>query len=130
MHVHWEQAGYLPLFTANGVTGVRIMWGEAHHLQWRKDIEAGKLAGPRLAIAGNIADGPKPFWPAFAVSTPEEGRDAVQRTRADGYDFVKVYNSLPRTHSSPSWTRQRNSACRWRAMCRRRCAWRRHRPLA
>src|SRR5262245_6380267 len=27
MHVHWYGKEYLPLFIANGVTGVRMMWG-------------------------------------------------------------------------------------------------------
>jgi imidazolonepropionase-like amidohydrolase len=97
MHVHWEQVAYLPLFTANGVTGVRMMWGQPHHLQWRRDIEVGTLIGPRLAIAGTIVDGPKPYWKgSIATSAAEDGREAVRRTRADGYDFVKVYNSLSR----------------------------------
>ena len=30
MHAHYYDARYLPLFIANGVTGVRIMWGSPH----------------------------------------------------------------------------------------------------
>jgi len=63
MHVHWYDTPYLPLFTANGVTGVRVMWGFPLNLKWRKDINAGTLHGPRLVIAGSIVDGPKPIWP-------------------------------------------------------------------
>src|SRR5437588_616503 len=43
MHVHWELERYLSLFIANGVTGVRMMWGQPHHLQWRRQIEQGAL---------------------------------------------------------------------------------------
>jgi imidazolonepropionase-like amidohydrolase len=97
MHVHWNDAAYLPLFIANGVTGIRIMWGRPAHLQWRRDIAEGRLAGPRIVLAGSIVDGPKPFWPgSTAAATADEGRQAVERTRAEGYDFVKVYNSVPR----------------------------------
>jgi len=97
MHVHWNDAPYLPLFTANGITGVRLMWGQTRHLEWRREIAAGHLTGPRLLIAGTIVDGPKPYWPgSIAASTAEDGREAVRQTALAGYDFVKVYNSLPR----------------------------------
>jgi imidazolonepropionase-like amidohydrolase len=92
MHVHWEDADFLPLFTANGVTGVRMMWGQPHHLEWRKNG-----VGPRLALAGTIVDGPRPYWKgSIAVTTAEDARAAVQKTRADGFDFVKIYNGIPR----------------------------------
>jgi hypothetical protein len=66
MHVHWSSpmvpaAPYLGLFTANGVTGVRQMWGFPSHFQWRKEIAAGTLRGPRMVLAGTIVDGPKPI---------------------------------------------------------------------
>ncbi len=97
MHVHWYDTDYLPLFHANGVTGVRIMWGFPINLQWRKDQAAGALVGPRLVLAGPIVDGPKPIWPgSTAASTEAEGREAVRKTKKDGYDFVKVYSLLPR----------------------------------
>src|SRR4029453_5217412 len=60
MHVHWYLKDYLPLFLANGVTGIRFMWGMPMHQQWRKDIENGNLRGPRLVIASPIVDGPNP----------------------------------------------------------------------
>ena len=97
MHVHWEQVNYLPLFIANGVTGVRMMFGQPHHLEWRKDIEQGTRVGPRMAIAGRIVDGTRPYWKgSIATTTAEDGAGAVQVTRTEGYDFVKVYTSLSR----------------------------------
>ena len=97
MHVHWNDAAYLPLFIANGVTGIRIMWGLPPHLEQRKRIAEGSLLGPRMVIAGPLIDGPRPYWrESVAAATPEQGRQAVRRTRAEGYDFVKVYDSLPR----------------------------------
>ena len=96
MHVHWYDKPYLPLFTANGVTGVRQMSGAPVHLGWRKEMADGSLVGPRMVVAGTIIDGPKPVWPnSIAVTTAEEGRQAVQNTKKHGYDFVKVYSLLP-----------------------------------
>jgi cytosine/adenosine deaminase-related metal-dependent hydrolase len=97
MHVHWEDKDYLPLFIANGVTGVRIMWGVPMHHEWRKEIEQGSLLGPRLLIASTIVDGPNPVWPGSdTASNASEGRQAVIKARQDGADFVKVYSRLPR----------------------------------
>ena len=41
MHVHWYDRSYLPLFTANGVTGIRVMWGMPENLKWRRDLLPG-----------------------------------------------------------------------------------------
>ncbi len=97
MHVHWFHKDYLPLFVANGVTGIRLMWGVPFHQQWRQEIEQGVLPGPRLAIASAIVDGPKPIWPgSIAVGSDAEGRQAVIRSKQEGADFIKVYSRLPR----------------------------------
>src|SRR5215469_10683155 len=97
MHVHWYDKDYLPLFMANGVTGVRQMFGAPEHYQWRKEIEAGQLVGPHMLIASPIVDGPKPVWPgSIAVSNASEGRQAVVEIKQSGSDFVKVYSLLSR----------------------------------
>ena len=99
MHVHWfgYDKAYLQLFTANGVTGVRIMWGAPIHFEWRKKIEEGTLLGPRMVISSTIVDGPKPIWPgSIAVANEAEARRAVIKVKQDGADFVKVYSVLPR----------------------------------
>lgn len=97
MHVHWYDKDYLPLFVANGVTGVRQMFGTPEHYLWRKEIEAGQLVGPHMLIASPIVDGPKPVWPgSIAVSNASEGRQAVVEIKQSGADFVKVYSLLPR----------------------------------
>ena len=97
MHVHWHEKDYLPLFIANGVTGARIMWGDAVHHGWRKEIEQGTLIGPRLYIASRIVDGPKPAWPnSITAGTEAEGRLAVKMAKVAEADFVKVYSLLPR----------------------------------
>ena len=97
MHVHWYDKDYLPLFIANGVTGVRMMWGVPSHHQWRKAIEAGQLVGPHMLIASPIVDGPNPVWPgSIVVANEYEARQAVIQVKRDGADFVKVYALLSR----------------------------------
>jgi hypothetical protein len=66
MHVHsafgdWFPGGrdiILPLFVANGVTGVRDMGGDVPVLlEWRKEIKDGAIIGPRMVISGPMLDG-------------------------------------------------------------------------
>jgi imidazolonepropionase-like amidohydrolase len=108
MHVHFLESRSGKLFVANGVTGVRVMWGNPpvpavlgysprFHFDWRDDFDSGREIGPRMVVASPMLDGPRPIWPnAVALSTPSEGRAAVDRAKADGADFIKVYSVLPR----------------------------------
>ncbi|HEX9137809.1 MAG TPA: amidohydrolase, partial [Nitrospirota bacterium] len=63
MHVHWYDKHSLPLFTANGVTGIRQMFGTSDLLRWRQELADGSFQGPRMIVASPILDGPRPFWP-------------------------------------------------------------------
>jgi len=97
MHVHWYNKDSLTLFTANGVTGVRQMFGNSDLLRWRDEIAKGSLTGPRMIVASPIIDGPQPVWPnSIGVGNEEEGRKAVRKVKQWGADFVKVYSLLPR----------------------------------
>ncbi len=97
MHVHFGPKEDLALFIANGITGVRIMWGSPEHYEWRKEIEDGELLGPRLVIASAIVDGPAPYWPgSISVSNEARARQVVVEIKKQGADFVKVYQGLPR----------------------------------
>lgn len=97
MHVHGFGRDSLKLFTANGVTGVREMFGNSDLLRWRDEIAKGLLTGPRMIVASPIIDGPQPVWPhSIAVGNEEEGRKAVRKVKQWGADFVKVYSLLPR----------------------------------
>lgn len=106
MHVHmvfgdWFPRGKevtLPLFLANGITGVRDMGGELEVLQqWRKEISAGTLLGPRIVMSGPMLDGPKPRFPSsIAITSPEDGRRAVDDLKRRGADFIKLQSLIPR----------------------------------
>jgi hypothetical protein len=98
MHVHWADEEYLTTFTANGVTGIRVMNGFTIHLQWRQHVESGLNPGPRMSIAGPFVDGARPTYPplSIAVATTDDARNAVRTTKSSGYDFVKTYSGLPR----------------------------------
>jgi imidazolonepropionase-like amidohydrolase len=108
MHVHsafgdWFPGGreiILPLFVANGVTGVRDMGGDVPVLfAWRKQIAAGEIVGPRMVISGPMLDALLPdgklrFPSSVAVSTPESAVAAVDSLKAQGVDFIKVQSVI------------------------------------
>jgi hypothetical protein len=97
MHVHWYDDRFLPLFIANGVTGFRQMWGMPVHFSWRERAKRGRPIAPHLSIASPIVDGVNPVWPgSIVVSGAVEARRAVGRIKDAGFDFVKVYERLPR----------------------------------
>jgi Amidohydrolase family len=106
MHVHsafgtWLPGGkevILPLFVANGITGVRDMGSELDTVRaWKHDIAQGTMLGPRMVIAGPMLDGPVPRFPAsVSIKTPEDARAAVDRLQRDGADFIKIQSLIPR----------------------------------
>ncbi len=97
MHTHWYETEYLPLFIANGVTGIRLMSGAPIHFNWMREIKAGRLIGPRIVEASRILDGPKPIWPgSLVVTNKEQASQAVRHAKKGGVDFIKVYSGLSR----------------------------------
>jgi len=110
MHVHsafgdWFPGGrdiILPLFVANGVTGVRDMGGDAPVLlEWRKEIADGQIIGPRMVISGPMLDALLPsgklrFPSSVAVSSPASAVAAVDSLKAQGVDFIKVQSVISR----------------------------------
>ncbi len=106
MHVHTlRQQGFytdnfLPLFIANGVTGVREMGNSPlstiERTTLRTQIEAGKQPGPRMFVAGPLLDGRPSGWKSKVIVTTEQaGRAVVDSLKKAGVDFVKVYDYLP-----------------------------------
>jgi imidazolonepropionase-like amidohydrolase len=104
MHVHVEYPNDLLLFVANGVTSVRNMWGNTDkklrfglpdQLELKKQITAGKLFGPTIYTAGPIMDGTPANHPLMdSFTSPEDAAASVAWQKAQGYDFIKVYDHL------------------------------------
>lgn len=100
MHVHLDVPGgdaVLPLFVANGVTGVRDMAGEwPRLLAWRSEIAAGTRIGPRMVLSGPYLEGGDIPIPHVLVDSPANAQAAVDSLIALGVDFIKVHGQLDR----------------------------------
>jgi imidazolonepropionase-like amidohydrolase len=100
MHVHTVAPGgrdVLPLYVANGVLGVRDLAGDwAQITEWRREIAAGRLVGPRIVAAGPYLEGGDVPIPHLLVRTPEEARAAVDSLARLGVDLVKLHSQLKR----------------------------------
>jgi imidazolonepropionase-like amidohydrolase len=88
----------LPLFLANGVTGIRDMGSALDPvLHAREEIAAHRLFGPRMLVSGPMLDGPESHYKAaIAITTPEDGRRAVDMLKDRDVDFIKVQSGVPR----------------------------------
>jgi imidazolonepropionase-like amidohydrolase len=88
----------LPLFLANGITGIRDMGSALDPvLHARGEIAAHRMFGPRMVVSGPMLDGPKSHYKAaIAITTPEDGRKAVDMLHTRGVDFIKVQSGIPR----------------------------------
>jgi imidazolonepropionase-like amidohydrolase len=106
MHTHayfgWSRdfgdSYVLPLFIANGVTGIRDMGSDLDAvLRARKEVAAHRLVGPRMVVSGPMLDGPRATYAAsIAVATPDDGRKAVRLLKVKGADFIKIQSGVPR----------------------------------
>jgi imidazolonepropionase-like amidohydrolase len=106
MHVHayfdWPRSFgdeyVLPLFIANGITGIRDMGSDLESvLKARDDVAAHRLLGPRMVVSGPMLDGPAaPYKASIAIVTAEEGRKAVDTLKRRGVDFIKIQSGVPR----------------------------------
>lgn len=89
----------LPLYLANGVTGVRDMWvkpgPQAEQVRaWQRELDAGSFMGPRFGAIGTLVDGTPPIQKSDTVSTAAEAAAFVATLAEGGIDFVKPYSRL------------------------------------
>jgi len=99
MHVHGTRfESTLPLYIANGVTGVREMWGPPDANKFRAELAAKHLIAPHIYLGSPGVDGKPPIWPGISieVTTSDEARRAVDEQKQRGADFIKVYSVLSR----------------------------------
>jgi imidazolonepropionase-like amidohydrolase len=88
----------LPLLLVNGITGIRDMGSALDPvLRARAEVAAHRLLAPRMIVSGPMLDGPKVAFPAsIAITTPADGRHAVDSLAKRGVDFIKVQSGVPR----------------------------------
>jgi imidazolonepropionase-like amidohydrolase len=84
----------LRVMVANGVTTVRFMIGTPELLSLRGQSASGEIAAPTIYVASPHLTG-REQGNNFVVRTTEEAREAVRKSKAAGYDFIKVTTFVP-----------------------------------
>lgn len=84
----------LRVMVANGVTTVRFMIGTPELLKLREQSAAGVIVAPTIYVASPHLTG-REQGNNFVVKTPEEAREAVRKSKAAGYDFIKFTTFVP-----------------------------------
>lgn len=96
MHTHYttskEHQGFLNLFIANGVLGVRDLWG---NIKTRDSLVASNILMPRIFLSGHIIDGPFTLLQGtLQPNSPEQAVHLIDSLKETGADFIKVYDDL------------------------------------
>lgn len=102
--VHVHAAGWtLPRFLAYGVTSVRDAGGEQDSvIFFRDDVNAGRVAGPRMYISGAMIDGPGSRMPwTTVVRTANDARRAVGNRVLIDAAQVKIHARIDRRLLTP-----------------------------
>ena len=79
----------LRVMVANGVTTIRFMIGTPEQLILRQKSASGEIIAPTIYSASPHLTG-REQGNNFVVNTPEEAREAVRKSKAAGYDFIKI----------------------------------------
>ena len=79
----------LRVMVANGVTTVRFMIGTPELLGLRARSAKGEISAPTIYVASPHLTG-REQGNNFVVNTPDEAREAVRKSKAAGYDFIKI----------------------------------------
>ena len=96
MHTHYTTSsnhkGFLNLFIANGVLGVRDLWG---NLAYRDSLVSSHTIAPTIFLSGAIIDGPFTLLQgSLQPKTSEEAIGMVDSLHQQGADFIKIYDDL------------------------------------
>ena len=84
----------LRVMVANGVTTARFMIGTPELLVLRTRSARGEITAPTIWVASPHLTG-REQGNNFVVKTEDEARDAVRKSKAAGYDFIKVTTFIP-----------------------------------
>ena len=102
MHVHLFTDDEFPdelaedelrIMIAYGVTTIRLMTGTPEQLMLRRKSAAGEIVAPTIYAASPQFTGRK-STNAHVVTTEAEARAAVNKSKQEGYDFIKVTTYL------------------------------------
>lgn len=96
MHTHYTTSskynGFSNLFIANGVLGVRDLWGD---LNARDSIATSNTLAPTIYLSGAIIDGSFTLLQgSLQPKNTEEAIKMVDSLHKKGADFIKVYDDL------------------------------------
>ena len=98
MHTHLLSDGEFPdsiaedelrVMVANGVTTIRFMIGTPEQLILRARSAKGEIIAPAIFSASPHLTG-REQGNNFVVNTEAEAREAVRKSKAAGYDFIKI----------------------------------------
>ncbi len=84
----------LRVMVANGLTTVRFMIGTPELLKLRERSAAGAISAPTIYVASPHLTG-REQGNNFVVKTTDEAREAVRKSKAAGYDFIKITTFVP-----------------------------------
>ncbi|HUL73746.1 MAG TPA: amidohydrolase family protein [Vicinamibacterales bacterium] len=95
MHTHASGVEFGPAHLAAGITTARDCGGEFDFLVAVRDaIRNEHAVGPRMLLAGLIDAGGARAFGHVTAETPDEGRAAVARYHAAGFEQIKLYTYL------------------------------------
>ena len=102
MHAHLFADEYAPesvapvelgLYLAMGTTSARLQIGRPQHLELRRGVREGTVAGPRLWVSSPQVSGDSGAN-TLLVQNAAEARAAVRSAQASGYDFIKLTTNI------------------------------------
>lgn len=98
MHAHykWNRIDTEPLLIANGITGVREMWGDMpEYVKVPKNKPQVGVVSPDIYFAADFIDGNPPAFPgSLIVTNSDEAVAAVNNQIVKNVDFLKIYSKL------------------------------------
>lgn len=98
MHAHGEDVGAVPdfderdlytLYLANGITGVFDPSGFRDAFAWQRDLERGRVVGPRLFFTSPAVDD-------YTHDSADAVEASVRAWHRQGYDRIKVHSPITR----------------------------------
>jgi len=101
-HIHlWQSPNDLLLYVANGITHIRELNGSKQHLQWREEINNGRL-GPKMFVASSRVNSNGLIkswfekWTAkiTSITSFNNAQSIVNAFVNEGYDAIKSYTFI------------------------------------